>query len=72
MKKTGGSRRKSRYVFRKHKSQKGKISLSMYLQSFKEGDKVRLSVEPAVQKGMYHSRFYGRAGVVKGKKGRCT
>ena len=24
-----------------------------------------------MQKGMYHSRFYGKMGVVKGKKGRC-
>lgn len=71
MKKTGGSRRKSRYMFRKHRSQKGKISLTRYLQSFKEGEKVNLSVEPAVQKGMYHSRFYGKMGIVKSKKGRC-
>ena len=71
MKKIGGSRRKRRHVFKKHRSEKGKISLSRYLQSFKDGDKVRLSVESAVQKGMYHSRFYGKMGVVKGKKGGC-
>ena len=71
MKKIGGLRRKKRYVFKKHKAQKGKISLTRYLQSFKEGDKVKLGVESAVQKGMYHPRFYGRIGVINGKKGRC-
>ncbi|MEA2036207.1 MAG: 50S ribosomal protein L21e [Nanoarchaeota archaeon] len=71
MKKTGGSRRKRRYVFRKHNKDRGKLSLSRYFQNFNVGDKVNLSVESAVQEGMYHSRFYGRVGVVSGKRGRC-
>ena len=71
MKKTGGLRRKTRYLFKKHKKQKGKISLSRYLQTFKQGDKVRLTVEPAVQKGMYHPRFYGKTGIIQTKKGKC-
>tara|TARA_Y100000310_G_C20057825_1_gene523561 strand:- start:185 stop:331 length:147 start_codon:yes stop_codon:yes gene_type:complete len=24
-----------------------------------------------VQRGMYHSRFYGKSGSIKGKQGRC-
>ena len=71
MKKTGGLRRKTRGIFRKHRGDKGKLSLVKYLQFFNEGDKVQLMVESAVQKGMYHPRFYGKRAIVKGKKGRC-
>ena len=67
----GGFRRKSRKKLKKSQSQKGKISLRAYLQEFKEGDKVVLKAEPAVQKGMYFPRFHGRAGIVQAKKGKC-
>ena len=67
----GGLRRKTRYKFRKEKRSRGKISITRYLQSFSVGDRVYLGVEPAVQKGMYHPRFMGKAGTVKGKRGRC-
>ncbi|MBI2660321.1 50S ribosomal protein L21e [Candidatus Woesearchaeota archaeon] len=70
-KRIGGLRRKTRYKFRKEAGSKGKISLTRYLQSFNEGDKVNLTVEPGVQKGMYHPRFMGKTGIVKGKRGRC-
>ena len=71
MKKTGGLRRKTRSLFRKHKKEKAKPFLKRYLQSLNKGDKVKLSVEPAVQKGMYHPMFYGRNGIIKAKKGKC-
>ena len=41
------------------------------LQEFKIGDKVALKADSGVQKGMYFPRFHGKAGVVKGKKGKC-
>jgi len=71
MKKTGGLRRKTRSLFKKHRKDKGKLSLRNYLQTFEKGSRVKLSVEPAVQKGMYHPRFYGKTGIVKAKKGKC-
>lgn len=71
MKRKGGFRRKTRYKLRKSLRERGKISLSRFFQSFKEGDQVQLVSEPAVQKGMYYPRFYGRSGVVTGKQGRC-
>ena len=71
MKKTGGLRRKTRSLFKKHRREKGKLSLRNYLQAFNKGDRVKLSVEPAVQKGMYHPMFYGRNGIIKAKKGKC-
>ncbi len=71
VKRIGGLRRKSRYKFRKEKRQRGKISITRYFQSFNAGDRIYLSVEPAVQKGMYYPRFMGKTGIVKGKRGRC-
>ena len=71
VKRIGGFRRKTRYKLRKEKRNRGKISMSNYFQSFNTGDKVSLSAEPAVQKGMYHPRFMGKAGIIKGMRGRC-
>ena len=71
VKRIGGLRRRTRYKFRKERGSKGKISITRYFQSFNAGDRVYLGVEPAVQKGMYHPRFMGKAGIVSGKRGRC-
>ena len=71
VKRIGGIRRKTRYKLRKEKRSRGKISITRYFQSFNVGDRVYLSAESAVQKGMYHPRFMGRAGTINGKRGRC-
>lgn len=71
VKRIGGIRRKTRYKFRKEKRNKGKISITKYFQSFNIGDKVYLTVESAVQKGMYYPHFMGRAGIIRGKRGKC-
>ncbi len=68
---TGGFRRKTRHKLRKNKKEKGKISIRKYFQKFKEGDKVYLKAEPAVQKGMYLPRFHGKAGCIVKKQGEC-
>ena len=68
-KRVGGSRRKTRYAYRKPIRERGKISLTRYLQSFATGDRVKLSVEPAVQKGAHFPRFEGRVGTISGKQG---
>ena len=67
----GGFRRKTRSKLKKHYSQKGKVSIRRFLQTFKEGDKAFLAAEPAYQKGMYLPRFHGHIVTIKGKKGRC-
>ncbi len=69
MQRTGGLRRKTRYKLKKNIRTKGKISLRRFFQRFKEGDRVYLSAEPAIQKGMYHPRFHGKAGTIKDKQG---
>lgn len=67
----GGKRRKTRYVFRKEPRNKGKVSLTKYFQTFKDGEKVHLKAEPAIHKGMYFRRFNAKSGVINGKQGRC-
>lgn len=70
-KRIGGSRRGTRSKLAKNVRRKGKISLTKYLQGFKEGDLVVLSAEPAVQKGLYHLKHHGRQGIVQKKRGSC-
>jgi large subunit ribosomal protein L21e len=67
----GGFRRKTRYKFKKERREKGKISLQKYFQNFNPGDKVHLTVEPTVQKGMYYPPYIGKIGIVKSKRGSC-
>ena len=71
MKKIGGFKRKSRHKLTKSKKNRGKISLTRYLQRFDIGQKVSLSAEPAIQRGMYKPSFMGKTGIVKGMQGRC-
>ncbi len=70
-KRKGGYRRKKRNLFCKAPGTKGKISLTEYFQEFKQGDRVQLKIEPAVQKGIYHPRFYGKSALVEEKRGTC-
>ena len=70
-KRIGGSRRKSRYKFRKGIRQRGKVSITKYLQKFKLGDKVYLDIEPSIHKGIYSPRFIGKTGIIKKQSGKC-
>lgn len=70
-KRKGGLRRRSRALFRKNVRSRGKFSLSRYFASFNPGDRVVLCGEPSIQKGLYHSRFHGKQGIVSAKRGRC-
>ncbi len=71
VKRIGGFRRKTRDKLKKPIRRKGKISITRYFQEFKEGDVVQLLAEPAIQKGMFHPRFYGKRAAIKGMKGKC-
>ncbi|MBS3146235.1 50S ribosomal protein L21e [Candidatus Woesearchaeota archaeon] len=67
----GGLRRKTRSKLRKNVKQKGKLSVTKYLQEFNIGDKVYLKAEPSIHKGMYSLRYHGSSGFIKGKQGKC-
>jgi large subunit ribosomal protein L21e len=69
MQRTGGTRRKTRSKLSKNVRAKGKIAIRRYFQNFEEGETVYFVAEPAVQKGMYHPKFHGKAGVVSKKQG---
>ncbi len=71
VKRIGTTQRKTRYKFKKNYRQKGKLSLSRYFQTFEQGDKVNLKINSSIDKGRFFSRFYGLAGEITGKKGRC-
>jgi large subunit ribosomal protein L21e len=70
MQRIGGIRRRSRYKMTKPYKMRGKIQLRKYFQVFKDGDKVVVKAEPAIQKGLYHQRFHGKIGSIVGKTGR--
>ena len=70
-KRKGGYRRRTRHLMRKNVRAKGKIKLAAYFAEYKPGDKVALFAEPAVQGGIYHLRFHGKTGIVKGMQGEC-
>lgn len=71
MQRSGGFRRKTRHKLAKKKSEKGKLSIRKFTQSFKIGERVLLKAEPAYQKAMYFPRFHGKTGTVLKKQGNC-
>ncbi|MFH1211932.1 MAG: 50S ribosomal protein L21e [Candidatus Woesearchaeota archaeon] len=71
MKRIGSSRRKTRHIYTKEKSEKGKLSIRAFMQEFQPGDRVGLVIEPAYQKGIFFRRYQGKCGVVERKLGSC-
>ena len=71
MKRTGGFRRKSRYKMGVSVSDKGKLHLKRFLQTFEEGEKVLLKAYPSYQKGLFCLRFHGKVGDIVGTQGEC-
>jgi large subunit ribosomal protein L21e len=68
---TGGSRRKSRYKFKRARNKKGKLSLRNYLAEYKPGEKVIIKPDSIVQISLPDPRYVGKTGVVKAKRGAC-
>ncbi|HDN83803.1 MAG TPA: 50S ribosomal protein L21e, partial [Candidatus Altiarchaeales archaeon] len=64
-----GYRRRTRNLRVKPRD-RGKISIRRYLQEFKEGDLVSISIDPRYQ-NIPHPRFNGKTGRVVGKQGRA-
>tara|TARA_Y100000034_G_C6611423_1_gene266282 strand:+ start:114 stop:404 length:291 start_codon:yes stop_codon:yes gene_type:complete len=68
----GTKRRKTRHKLTKKIREKGKISVSQYLQQFTKGDKVNLKLNSNVATGQFFPRFHGLTGTITGKmKGRA-
>ncbi len=71
MAKSRGFRRKTRSLFRKKPRERGKLGLSRILHNYQPGDKVVISIDPSVHKGMPHRRYHGKIGIIKGRRGRA-
>lgn len=62
-----GSRRKTRHTLRKKKREKTPIT--QRLQSFENGEHVRIQIDPSIHDGMSHPRFHGATGDITGEQG---
>ncbi len=70
MKRSHGIRTKTRTLLRRDPRDRGKVALGRLLINYAQGQRVLISINPAVQKGMPHRRYQGRMGVVSEKRGR--
>lgn len=70
MKRSKGYRTRTRTVLRRKPRDRGKIALGRLLINYQPGQMVRISINPAVQKGMPHRRYHGRVGSISEKRGR--
>lgn len=52
-------------------SDKGKLHIKRFLQTFENGDKVLLKAYPSYHAGLFCLRFYGKIGEVISKQGEC-
>jgi len=68
MKKSKGLRRKTRKKLKRQP--RYRPTITKFLQEFSLGDKVVIDQEPSSHKGMPHSRYKGKVGVVIGKRGK--
>ncbi len=67
-----GLRHRTRKLFRKRVREKGAVPpLSRILIEYRPGDKVYIIADPAIHAAMPHRRYYGKVGVVVGKRGRA-
>jgi large subunit ribosomal protein L21e len=55
---------------RKKLKQRGRPTITKFLQKFNIGDRVVIKLEPSSQKGMPHPRYKGRIGTIIGKRGK--
>jgi len=69
VKRSKGTRSKSRYIMRKKPRTRGVTSSTKALQHFEIGANVSINIDSSVQKGMPHPRFQGRTGKIEGMQG---
>jgi large subunit ribosomal protein L21e len=69
MKRSKGTRSKSRYPMRKKPRTRGVSSITKALQQFEVGASVSIKIDSAVHKGMPHHRFQGCTCKVEGMQG---
>ena len=69
VKRSKGTRSKSRYLMRKKPRTRGVSSSTKALQQFEVGTNVSITIDSSVHKGMPHHRFQGYTGKIEGMQG---
>lgn len=69
MQRSRGFRSKTRQLLQKKPRARGLSPITRGFQTFEEGEKVNIVIDPSIHKGMPHSRFHGLTGVVTGSRG---
>jgi large subunit ribosomal protein L21e len=58
-------------VLSKKHREKGMPTVTRVLQTFEEGEKASIIIDPSVHSGQPHRRFYGLTGTIVGKQGKA-
>lgn len=69
MKRSKGSRNRSRKKLRKDTRDQGEPPVTHTLREFEEGQRVSIDIDPSVHSAMPHPRFQGLTGTVTGTQG---
>jgi len=70
MKRYGGIKRGTKSKYKKNYRNRGKIKISSFMNSFKEGDNVAVIRETSV-KSSFPKRIQGRTGTIEKKQGKA-
>jgi len=65
--KATGPQAKTRSLF--SRKNRERTSVNKMIEEFKIGSKVLIKIDPSIQKGRPFRRFYGKSGVVTGRRG---
>jgi large subunit ribosomal protein L21e len=69
MKMSKGPRADTRHKLQRKPRERGLTKVTLSLQTFEEGERAVVKIDPSVHKGMPAKRFHGLTGVVVGKQG---
>ena len=66
-----GPRAGTRHKLQRKPRQRGLTKITLSLQTFEEGEKATIKIDPSIHKGMPAKRFHGLTGTVVGTQGEC-
>jgi large subunit ribosomal protein L21e len=70
VKRSHGIRVGSRKMMTKKVRERGMPSLGKLLRIYEEGERVDILIDPSIHGGQPHRRYHGRAGIIRGRRGR--
>ena len=66
-----GTRAGTRFKLQRKPKERGLTKITKSLQTFEEGERAAVKIDPSIHKGMPHRRFHGLTGIIVGKQGDC-